>query len=305
MVRTEGKGPRDSNGYEDLNADDETMDGMQKVSLFTVRGYGSSSRYRLATGILGLLCAALLMAVIGMAVLMKRMDATLYSLNITALKIELAHLRDDHIHLTAAKAALQQDYNKARGDRSILQAQVDREKAMSDHLLSQLQTREETIIKNSLRVAQLERSCGRCPSAWELANDTCYYFAASSTIGRKGWEDARADCIRQGADLAVVDTEQKQTFIVGVVKALQSETFSYRSGYWIGLKDNDKEGAWHWITKLSLDTGYWMDGEPNDDKGNEDCAATYPTVNPLKSWNDAPCRHPLKWICEKKVTGTS
>ena len=44
---------------------------------------------------------------------------------------------------------------------------------------------------------------------------------------------------------------------------------------------------------------YWMDGEPNDDYGYEDCVATYPTVNPLKSWNDVPCRHPLKWICAK------
>lgn len=46
---------------------------------------------------------------------------------------------------------------------------------------------------------------------------------------------------------------------------------------------------------------YWNHGEPNDQYSVEDCAAVYPFNNPLKSWNDAPCSHPLKWICEKPM----
>lgn len=47
-----------------------------------------------------------------------------------------------------------------------------------------------------------------------------------------------------------------------------------------------------------------MEGEPNDDMGIEDCAAVYPTSDPMKAWNDVPCSHPLKWICEKEIDKT-
>ncbi|XP_062398280.1 CD209 antigen-like protein C isoform X2 [Sardina pilchardus] len=282
------------------------MDNMQKVSLFTVRGYGSSRRYQLATGVLGLLSAALLMAVIAMATQMNGVCESQSSLNITAVQSELKLLRDERVRLTESRTSLQHDYDKARADRSLLQAQVDREKAMSDRLLAQIKTLEEQKKQENVRVLQLVRSCERCPPGWEVVNDTCYYFPISSGIQRKGWDDARADCIRQGGDLAIVDTLQKQTFIVGVLKALHSEGFSYRYGFWIGLKRKDEEqGTWHWTNGSLLGTGYWMDGEPNDDYGYEDCTASYPTVNILKSWNDAPCRHPLKWICEKEATAAS
>lgn len=306
MVNTGQSRMRDSDQFDDFNAEHDSMDNMQRVSLFTVRGYDSTRRYQLATGVLGLLSAALLMAVIGMTVLMNSMCESQSSLNITAVQSELQLLREDRVRLTEARAFLQHDYDKARGDRSLLQAQMDREKAMSDRLLAQLKTLEEHKKQAGDRVLQLVRSCGRCPPGWEVANDTCYYFPTSSGIPHKGWDDARADCIRQGGDLAIVDTLQKQTFIVGVLKALHSEGFSYRYGFWIGLKrKNEDQGTWHWTNGSSLGTGYWMDGEPNDDYGYEDCTATYPTVNILKSWNDAPCRHPLKWICEKVATAAS
>ncbi|XP_041957301.1 C-type lectin domain family 4 member G-like isoform X1 [Alosa sapidissima] len=304
MVNT-GQSRLDSDQYDDFNAEHESMDNLQKVSLFTVRGYGSSKRYQLATGVLGLISAALLMAVIGMAIQIKGMGVSQSSLNFTAVRSELKLLRDDRVRLKAVMDSLQHDYDKARSDRSLLQAQLDRESAMSDRLLSQIKTLEEQKKREDVRVLQLVRSCGRCPPGWEVMNDTCYYFPTSSGIPRKGWDDAKADCIRQGGNLATVDTLLKQTFLVGVLRVLHSEGFSYRSGFWIGLRQKDTEGAWHWTNGSSLGTGYWMDGEPNDDYGHEDCAATYPTVNILKSWNDAPCRHPLKWICEKEATATS
>ena len=39
-----------------------------------------------------------------------------------------------------------------------------------------------------------------------------------------------------------------QTFIVGVLRGLHDEGFSYRSGYWIGLSDQDTPGTYKWTT---------------------------------------------------------
>ncbi|KAL2092327.1 hypothetical protein ACEWY4_012125 [Coilia grayii] len=223
------------------------------------------------------------------------------SLNATGLSKELLLLRAEHGRLVAAKNSLQQDYNQARGDRSILQAQINREKAQQDRMLSQIKTLEEQQKEQALRVSRLELSCNRCPSEWEVEKDTCYYFPTPARVQRKGWNDAKADCITRGAQLVVIDTLEKQKFIAGVVRTRHSEGFNYISGYWIGL--SEQEEGWHWITGSLITTGYWMPGEPNDyGVGAEDCAATYPKVDPLQTWNDAPCSYPLMWICEKNAT---
>ncbi|XP_031426937.1 C-type lectin domain family 4 member G-like [Clupea harengus] len=283
--------------YEDFNGEDQTLDDLEKVSLFTARSYGSSDRYRLATGILGLACAALLMAVISMAVLKNGTNENQSSFNITGMRRELELLRDNNATLTAAMVSLQDQLDKAEMDNH--QSWLRRQDYSCDSLPSRIETLEDKTKEQKLRIDQIERSCGGCPPGWDLLNDTCYYFPISSEIERRGWDEARADCTKRGADLAIVDTLETQTFIVGVLRGLHDEGFSYRSGYWIGLRDKDTEGTWKWTTGSLLSRGYWMDGEPNDDYGYEDCVATYPAVNPLKSWNDVPCRHPLKWICAK------
>ncbi|XP_031426931.1 C-type lectin domain family 4 member G-like isoform X2 [Clupea harengus] len=285
--------------YEDFNGEDQTLDDLEKVSLFTARSYGSSDRYRLATGILGLACAALLMAVISMAVLKNGTNENQSSFNITGMRRELELLRDNNATLTAARLSLQYDYDIVHWEYYQSEHQFLRYESYCSDLLFQIETLEDKKKEQELRIDQIERSCLRCPPGWDLLNDTCYYFPISSEIQRRGWDEARADCTKRGADLAIVDTLEKQIFIAGVLQALHDEGFSYRSGYWIGLRDKDTEGTWKWTTGSLLSRGYWMDGEPNDDYGYEDCVATYPTVNPLKSWNDVPCRHPLKWICAK------
>ncbi|KAJ8246520.1 hypothetical protein COCON_G00234920 [Conger conger] len=51
-----------------------------------------------------------------------------------------------------------------------------------------------------------ERVCKPCPQDWELFSSKCYYFSTEE----KSWEDSRSDCLRQGADLVVITSEEEQ-----------------------------------------------------------------------------------------------
>ena len=68
--------------------------------------------------------------------------------------------------------------------------------------------------------------------------------------------------------------------------------------YWIGINDMNTENVWQWSPgeenpNLVLYTN-WQPGEPNDDRGNEDCGAIYH----FGTWNDNPCSFKLPYICE-------
>ncbi|KAJ8352921.1 hypothetical protein AAFF_G00136630 [Aldrovandia affinis] len=89
-----------------------------------------------------------------------------------------------------------------------------------------------------------KRVCRPCPEGWKQRNSTCYYFSTE----RKSWKDSRIDCLKQGADLVIIESKEKQDFIF-------KDT---REGYyWIGLSDSETEGTWLWVdgTPLQKDKG--------------------------------------------------
>ncbi|XP_061072093.1 CD209 antigen-like isoform X2 [Conger conger] len=51
-----------------------------------------------------------------------------------------------------------------------------------------------------------KRVCKPCPQGWEQFYSKCYYFSTE----RKSWMDGRSDCIKQGADLVVIKSEEEQ-----------------------------------------------------------------------------------------------
>ncbi|XP_030625584.1 C-type lectin domain family 4 member E isoform X2 [Chanos chanos] len=220
------------------------------------------------------------------------------TLNSSQIRSELAQLRVDNTKLLAFKKELQDKHEEDSNTINSMRSEVDTHKSRFENLMSRYKSLEEQKTKLEARISQLEGSCGQCPPKWELMNDTCYYFSVSS--GNRGWNEGREDCRSKGADLAVIDTVEKQEFITKALRELRhSSSHIYQNGYWIGLKDDVSEGTWRWLNGSELVTSYWMPGEPNDDLGIEDCAAIYPAGNLRKSWNDVPCSHPLKWICEK------
>uniref|UniRef100_A0A9J8ATI4 Si:ch73-343l4.8 n=1 Tax=Cyprinus carpio carpio TaxID=630221 RepID=A0A9J8ATI4_CYPCA len=106
----------------------------------------------------------------------------------------------------------------------------------------------------------------------------------------KSWSDSRQYCRDRGADLVIINTEEKQVSL-----------FSER--VWIGLSDTENEGIMKWVDNSTLKQGFWLKGEPNN-TNNEDCIELNynrgkPGWSPLNSWNDVACSEKKKGICEK------
>ncbi|KAK3529201.1 hypothetical protein QTP70_019441 [Hemibagrus guttatus] len=114
------------------------------------------------------------------------------------------------------------------------------------------------------------------------------YFISTQT---KTWVESRMDCKRNRADLVIINTKEKQDFLI---KQLGNNRA------WIGLHDRQTEGTWKWVDGTVLTTSYWAPGEPNN-VGNEDCAEIW-AFKDKEGWNDGPCGDKLKWICEKPAS---
>ncbi|XP_034164115.1 C-type lectin domain family 10 member A-like isoform X2 [Pangasianodon hypophthalmus] len=272
---------------------------------FAVRDELSSRPYRLAAIVLGVLSAVFLLLVIGLSVHINRVSDKhdILSLNSSINCSQLVQLQSDHRSLTESKNALQNQHDEDVKMIKSLQTNLSRETRLKNELILQNQKLEEDVRKMQSQISNLEGNCGKCLPNWVQMGSTCFYFDVSSTIPSKGWKESRDECKKKGADLVIIDSKEKQEFIIKNLKELK-QSFSYYNGFWIGLKDDHTEGIWKWLNDATLTQGYWMDGEPNDERGIEDCAAVYSTNNPMKAWNDAPCSHPLKWICEKEINKT-
>ncbi|XP_026072828.1 CD209 antigen-like protein 2 [Carassius auratus] len=109
----------------------------------------------------------------------------------------------------------------------------------------------------------------------------------------KSWSDSRQYCRDRGADLVIINTEEKQRFISSLVS----------ERVWIGLSDTENEGVMTWVDNSTLKQGFWLKGEPNN-AYNEDCIElNYNRKktgwSPLNSWNDHSCSAKKRGICEK------
>ncbi|XP_058607202.1 CD209 antigen-like protein D isoform X2 [Onychostoma macrolepis] len=105
----------------------------------------------------------------------------------------------------------------------------------------------------------------------------------------KNWSDSRQYCRDRGADLVIINTEEKQRLI---------SSFTTES-VWIGLSDTENEGNMTWVDNSPLKQGFWVKGEPNNLGGYEDCIELNPEKPILSNWNDLSCSNTRKGICEK------
>ncbi|KAJ8002544.1 hypothetical protein DPEC_G00160010 [Dallia pectoralis] len=75
---------------------------------------------------------------------------------------------------------------------------------------------------------------------WRNFRSSLYFLSTEE----KGWEESRQDCVRRGADLVIINSEEEQRFL-----------FDLKMRSWIGLTDKDKEGTWKWVDGTELTTG--------------------------------------------------
>uniref|UniRef100_A0A3B1KCI4 C-type lectin domain-containing protein n=1 Tax=Astyanax mexicanus TaxID=7994 RepID=A0A3B1KCI4_ASTMX len=122
---------------------------------------------------------------------------------------------------------------------------------------------------------------------WIYFSSSLYYISTEE----KSWTESRNDCRKRGSDLVIINSREEQDFI---------NTLRKDQWVWIGLSDGEREGVWKWVDGSELITGFWRPGEPNS-LGEEDCAITDISSDPVNTWNDYPCNRQLVWICEMRI----
>ncbi|KAJ8350998.1 hypothetical protein AAFF_G00165930 [Aldrovandia affinis] len=122
---------------------------------------------------------------------------------------------------------LQRDYNSLITQNTQLQRNVDAVVA------------EIPLLDQYCPLRSQKRVCRPCPEGWKQRNSTCYYFSTEL----KSWNDSRSACLKQGADLVIIDSEEEQDFIFKHTR----DDF-----HWIGLSDSETEGTWLWVDGTPL-----------------------------------------------------
>ncbi|XP_060562828.1 lactose-binding lectin l-2-like [Ruditapes philippinarum] len=135
------------------------------------------------------------------------------------------------------------------------------------------------------------RADGICRDGWTHHESSCYHFSHDT----EPMLLASISCQHMGGDLVEIETAAENDFLFAKVKVLNAN-------FWIGLSDIQEETVWLWYgsNRHLTSTGYqnWYPGEPNNNKGEENCVNIAPDTG--GQWNDIPCFSQRKYICEKK-----
>uniref|UniRef100_A0A8C1P0Y9 C-type lectin domain-containing protein n=1 Tax=Cyprinus carpio TaxID=7962 RepID=A0A8C1P0Y9_CYPCA len=179
-------------------------------------------------------------------------------------------LQDKYTRVMIEKDQLQNNFNSLSQKKLELETRVNNLTAEKSQLQSNF---------NSLSQKKLDLKI----FFWlgNLCGPVCYFISNEL----KSWSDSRQYCRDQGADLVIINTEEKQVSL-----------FSER--VWIGLSDIENEGNMTWVDNSAVNQEFWLEEEPNNAGGNEDCIELMPSET-IKNWNDLPCSENRKGICEK------
>ncbi|KAK7093112.1 lactose-binding lectin l-2-like [Littorina saxatilis] len=133
---------------------------------------------------------------------------------------------------------------------------------------------------------------GSCPAGWEHHDESCYEFVTKEQT----WINAEVDCIRHGARLAKIQSDDENEFL----REYLSNNSRQYNGYdmWLGAKKRS-DGGWGWGDGSTLaDDDYddWQTGNPdNPDLGV--CLEFESGFN--NHWNDDFCDELNYYICQR------
>ncbi|PWA14934.1 hypothetical protein CCH79_00014185 [Gambusia affinis] len=121
---------------------------------------------------------------------------------------------------------------------------------------------------------------------WVRFRSSVYYISDA----RNTWQQSRRYCLRQGADLVIINTKEEQDF-----------TRQFHRFTWLGLYYESKTKKWIWVDRTPLNESFWGPGEPNGFEGKIENCVEIRFFEMDNSWNDIPCGDQNYWICEKEV----
>ncbi|KAM9399132.1 uncharacterized protein ACWYII_031470 isoform 1-T1 [Salvelinus alpinus] len=232
---------------------------------------------------LGLLCVLLLAGITGL-LLYQRNQLTSYS----SLTKEGDQLQTSDNNLTAERDQPQTSNNPLTKERDQLQISCNNLTEEGD----QLQTRYNTLTKErdqlQKEIERLKQSLVEkvCPQGWKKLGSSCYYVSTEY----KSWEESRQDCRDRGADLVVINSQEKQTLVNWLC--------GRRNYVWIGLTDSVTEGTWKWVDDTPLTTTFWNSGKPYGGVALN-CVYFFSSSSDTGAWWDYYCYYKYRWICEK------
>ncbi|KAK7903890.1 hypothetical protein WMY93_016497 [Mugilogobius chulae] len=271
----------------------------QQVALSMVRPNSLHNHRKVLTVMLSVLAAILLSIDIGLCIYYRNLtDAERIIKDINS---EVAKLQQAYKIAINTKIELKKELAKEASLQQLTKWELDHHKSRNQDYQQELDKIHLLITGLKSHIPLLEEGCRHCLPGWNLINSFCYYIPFSENTPRRSWDQSRDYCRNFGADLIEINNKEKQLAIINLITTYHDSSVQYSSsGFWIGARDVEEEGVWKWLDGTQIIQGFWNIGEPNN-MGNEDCAAVYPTPNknPFMSWNDAPCNHFLKWICEK------
>lgn len=212
-----------------------------------------------------------------------------------------------HLNLTAERAMLltttdiikksiaelEKNYETYVREQRDLEVKCDAEikegqrlKAANNNLTAETeQLREEVKTLNSTLKGE------NCPNGWGRFENSCFF----TSVLMKSWAEAREHCKSMKADLAIIKTQEKMTFINGL--------YGSSKEVWIGLTDNGNEGQWNWVDGTPMTTPFWAAGQPNSHQGkDQDCVEFWHRGSGNGEWNDEACDLRQCFICEKTAT---
>ncbi len=136
----------------------------------------------------------------------------------------------------------------------------------------------------------------RCAGKWKSFGYSCYLFVTPDSSKydpqESNWYKARENCLKKGADLVSLTTDDEMNFVYSHTKNLDYP-------FWIGLRYSrtkvGKNKRWAWSNGEKLNFTKWHKMEPNYLK-SEHCVEI---LRKLKYWNNKRCDEERAWICEK------
>uniref|UniRef100_A0A8C7HL05 CD209 antigen-like protein E n=1 Tax=Oncorhynchus kisutch TaxID=8019 RepID=A0A8C7HL05_ONCKI len=218
---------------------------------------------------LGLLCVLLLAGIIGLF-LYQRNQLT----SSNTLTKERDQVQSSGNNLTKERDQLQTSYNTLTKERDQLQTSYNTLTKERDQLQKETERLKQSIVEKV------------CPRGWKKLGSSCYYVSTE----KKSWEESRQDCRNRGADLVVINSQEKQTLVNWLC--------GVKNYVWIGLTDSVTEGTWKWVDGTPLTTKYWNSKEPNGGRA-ENCVYFYSWSSDTGAWWDYDCSYKYRWICEK------